>query len=73
MTLPDLCPVCHGVHRVLACTGRAQTDREWMIDRGVDPARADEIIAARARHAAASGHVFPPMARPSEPRQEGLF
>lgn len=70
--MPELCPVCHGLHRnPPACLGRPQTDREWMIDRGVRPERADEIIAARTRYSADTGHVYPPMAQP--PTQEALF
>lgn len=61
----DLCPVCHGVHRgIPKCVGQPQTDREWMIDRGVTPERADEILATRARHSAETGHVYPAMAQP---------
>lgn len=67
-----ICAVCHGLHRGLpACAGRPQTDREWMLDRGVRPSRADEIIAARTRTSAETGHVFPAMAR--EPGQGSLF
>ncbi len=66
MTLPrfPVCPLCHGVHKELPeCAGRPQTDREWMIDRGVRPERADAILAARARE----GHAYPPMAQPPDP------
>lgn len=67
-----LCRTCHGVHRgIPECVGRPQTDREWMLDRGVRPERVDEILAARAR-VAATGHTFPPMARPA-PDQRSLF
>ncbi len=67
-----LCPVCHGVHRgIPECVGRPQTDREWMLDRGVRPDRADEIIEARAA-VEATGHALPPMAQPA-PDQRSLF
>lgn len=45
-----ICPTCSGVHKGIPnCLGRKQTDEEWMIDRGVRPERAREIIAARFR------------------------
>lgn len=50
MTRFSCCPLCHGVHKVIAtCIGRPQTEAEWMVDRGVEPARAYEIVRARNR------------------------
>ena len=62
MTLParfPVCPICHGVHKVLECVGRPQTQTEWMIDRGVRPERAREIEASRAA-AGLGSIVLPP-------------
>lgn len=43
-----LCPTCHGVHKgIPECVGRAQTDVEHLVDRGVAEPRAREIVAAR--------------------------
>lgn len=63
-----LCPLCHGIHQHLPCLGRPQTEREWMIDRGVREERADEILAARARYSRETGHAYPPMVTPPDPR-----
>lgn len=72
MTMPDLCETCYGVHQgIPECVGRPQTDREWMLDRGVRPERADEILAARSLYSADTGHKYPAMAQP--PKQETLF
>lgn len=72
MTPLELCPVCYGLHRnPPTCLGRPQTDREWMIDRGVRPERIDVILATRERYSAETGHKYPPMATP--PTQEALF
>lgn len=50
MTRFAVCPLCHGVHKAIAtCIGRPQTEAEWMVDRGVEPARAYEIVRARHR------------------------
>lgn len=63
-----LCPLCYGVHKLLACAGRPQSEREWMIDRGVREERADEILVARARFSRATGHAYPPMVTLPDPR-----
>lgn len=63
-----ICPLCHGLHRDPPdCLGRPQTGIEWMIDRGVRPERAAEIMRAREAETASSGHVFPPMSQPPDP------
>lgn len=62
MTLParfPICPVCHGVHKHLACAGRPQTDFEWMVDRGVRPEAARGFVAAR-DHAGLGSLVLAP-------------
>lgn len=63
MTLParySICPTCHGIHKAIPdCLGRPQSQEEWMVDRGVRPERAREIVAARAR-AALGSLVLPP-------------
>lgn len=63
MTLParfPICPLCHGVHKAIPeCVGRAQTEVEWMVDRGVDPERAYAIARARGR-ADLGSIVLPP-------------
>lgn len=67
MTRFAICPLCHGVHKgIPECAGRPQTEREWMIDRGVRPERCDEILAARAR-TVAGGHALPSMVVPPDP------
>lgn len=56
-----VCPLCHGVHKAIPeCLGRPQTSTEWMIDRGVDPDRAAEILAARARTGEHASMVLAP-------------
>jgi hypothetical protein len=62
--MTDLAPLCRGLPE---CVGRRQTDREFMIDRGVPAERADVIIAARRRLTAETGHALPPMAREPDP------
>lgn len=65
MTLParfPVCPLCHGVHKHLAdgvCIGVPQNDWQWMVDRGVLPWRASEIVHARSREGLGS-LVLPP-------------
>lgn len=62
MTLParfPVCPICHGVHKVLECVGRPQTDTEWMIDRGVRPDAARAFVDSRDR-AGLGSIVLPP-------------
>lgn len=63
MTLParfPVCPLCHGVHKAIPeCIGRPQTQTEWMVDRGVDPVRAAQIVASRER-AGLGSLVLPP-------------
>jgi hypothetical protein len=62
-----ICPLCHGLHREPPeCLGRPQTEVEWMVDRGVRPERAQEIVDARAR-LVASGHALPSMVQPPDP------
>lgn len=61
-----LCGVCNGVHRnPPECLGRPQTDREWMIDRGVSEERCDVIETTRARHLAGGGTLGP--MQPTQP------
>lgn len=56
----SVCPLCHGVHKgIPECLGRAQTEVEWMIDRGVRPERAEEFARARAREGLGSLVVDP--------------
>ncbi len=85
MTLPRF-PVCPGIP---GCVGRPQTDTEWMVDRGVEPVRAAQIVASRER-AKLGSLVLPPdptvlnvppygaperrqAAPPPTPTQEALF
>lgn len=90
MTRFPICPLCHGVHKgIPECVGRPQTEREWMLDRGVREERIDEILAARARAGGLPSMVLepdptvlnvPPYGAPArtappppEPEQESLF